>query len=50
LNRQLQKGLRTWGRKGKNCTTNIGKVFNGCGKWGEKKVDGPKKHEGANRN
>jgi hypothetical protein len=38
--------LRTWGHRKKDYTTKIGNVFSGCGKWGEKRADGPKEHEG----
>jgi hypothetical protein len=39
-------GLGTWGRIREDYITKIGNVFTGCGKWGEKKADGPKEHEG----
>jgi hypothetical protein len=34
-----------WGCKGEDYTINTRKAFNGCGKWGEKGANGPKKHE-----
>ncbi len=38
--------LGTWGHRREDYTTKNGNVFSGCGKWGEKRADGLKEHEG----
>jgi hypothetical protein len=50
LNRWQQKGQGTWSQRRKDCMTNIGKILNGCGKWGGKMANGPKKDEGTSWN
>jgi len=34
--------LGTWGHRREDYRTKIGNVFSGCGKWGEKRANGPK--------